>query len=76
MGLVAYVCTEHGAKRFEEGLLHGALGDGLFEVEARLEKRADCLEGVAMEPYRVTAYELRQFARMVRAARDYLAKRG
>ena len=41
----------------------------------RLEKRAECLEGVKLKEYRMVIYELRNFARMIRAARDYLAKR-
>ena len=41
----------------------------------RLEKRAECLEGVKLKEYRMVIYELRNFARMVRAARDYLAER-
>jgi hypothetical protein len=41
----------------------------------RLEKRADCLEGVRLKQFDMVVYELRNFARTVRAARDYLAKR-
>ena len=41
----------------------------------RLEERAECLEGVKLKEYRMVIYELRNFARMVRAARDYLAER-
>ena len=35
----------------------------------------ECLEGVKLKEYRMVIYELRNFARMVRAARDYLAER-
>ena len=41
----------------------------------RLEKRADCLEGVRMGVYDVAAGELRNFARIVKAARDYLVSK-
>ena len=41
----------------------------------RLEQRAECLEGVKLKEYRMMVYELRNFARMLSAARDYLAKR-
>ena len=41
----------------------------------RLEKRAECLEGVKLKEYNMVLYELRNFAKMVRAARDDLAKR-
>ena len=41
----------------------------------RLEKRAECLEGVKLKEYGMVIYELRNLARMIRAARDYLDKR-
>ena len=41
----------------------------------RLERRAECLEGVKLREYRMVIYELRNFAKMIRAARDYLAER-
>jgi hypothetical protein len=50
--------------------------ESLTIILQRLEKRADILEGVRMEPYTVAAYELRNFAKMVRAARDYLVNSG
>lgn len=46
----------------------------LTVILQRMEKRADVLEGVGMQTYKVAAYELRNFAKMVKAARDYLAK--
>jgi hypothetical protein len=41
----------------------------------RLEKPADTLEAVRLPGYDGAIYKLRNFAKMVRAARDYLAKR-
>jgi hypothetical protein len=42
----------------------------------RLEKRADTLEAVRLPGFNAAVCELRNFAKMVRAARDYLAQRG
>lgn len=43
----------------------------LFIIARRLEKRADILE-IAGQGFAPTVFELRQFAAMVKRARDYL----
>lgn len=48
----------------------------LTVILQRLEKRATCLEAVQLSEYTLVARELRHFARMVQAARNYLAERG
>ncbi len=48
--------------------------DVLTIIILRLEKRADCLEGVRMPSYEATAYELRRFAEMMKNAREYLRR--
>ena len=58
----------HGNRRMWSGV------DVLTVILQRLEKRAEVLEAVRLPGMEGTTSELKNFARMVRNARDYLQR--
>ena len=44
----------------------------LAVIAQRLERRAKALEGIRMREYEMTVHELRNFAAMVKRAREYV----